>query len=217
MGRLVAWLVLASALQACAHATPPADPASDAPEARIAPAAGSYVDAPSYREALARWHGPEDVNAWIGGRFEYDMARALQLSETQRTKTRMPILAPDAFFGAPRGVCVDLARFGVETLRVLRPETKPRYVMIEFDPVSIAGNTLRRHWVVAFERDGAHYFFADSKRPGHLAGPYASTRAYLDEYAAYRGRRIVAFREVDTYEKKMRTPAAKQARGDGAD
>ena len=82
--------------------------------------------------------------------------------------------------------------------------------MIEFDPVSIAGNTLRRHWIVSFERDGRHYFVADSKRPGHIAGPYASSDEFIAEYARYRGRRIVSFVERDSYERTMRTLAVRQ-------
>jgi hypothetical protein len=121
------------------------------------------------------WRSAEDVNDWIGARFDYDMQRALRLSETQRNNAGpLPIPAPETFFGAPRGVCVDLSRFAVETLRTVDPASKPAYVMIEFAPVSVAGNTLRRHWLATFERDGRHYFFADSKRPGHMAGPYGS-------------------------------------------
>jgi hypothetical protein len=188
------------------------DPASDAPESRSAHG-GRYTQAASYAETLRLWRGADDVNAWIGARFEYDMSRALQLSETQRqTNGRMPIAAPEAFFAAPRGVCVDLSRFAVETLRAIAPEARAAYVMIEFDPVSISGNTLRRHWVASFERDGKRYFFADSKRPGHMAGPYGSTQEYVAEYAVYRGRRIVSFREVESFERKMRTQAAKQSR-----
>ena len=56
--------------------------------------------------------------------------------------------------------------------------------------------------------------FADSKRPGHLAGPYASTRAFLDDYTAYRGREIVSFRELPSYERTTRTLAAKRVRED---
>jgi len=188
------------------------DPASDAPESRSAHG-GRYTQAASYAETLRLWRSVDDVNAWIGARFEYDMSRALQLSETQRqTNGRMPIAAPEAFFAAPRGVCVDLSRFAVETLRAIAPEARAAYVMIEFDPVSISGNTLRRHWVASFEKDGKRYFFADSKRPGHIAGPYGSTQEYVAEYAAYRGRRIVSFREVESFERKMRTQAAKQSR-----
>jgi len=188
------------------------DPASDAPESRSAHG-GRYTQAASYAETLRLWRGADDVNAWIGVRFEYDMSRALQLSETQQqTSGRMPIVAPEAFFAAPRGVCVDLSRFAVETLRAIAPEARAAYVMIEFDPVSISGNTLRRHWVASFEKDGKRYFFADSKRPGHMAGPYETTQEFIAEYAAYRGRRIVSFREVESFERKMRTQAAKQSR-----
>ena len=189
-----------------------ADPASDAPESRSA-YGGRHTQAASYGETLQLWRAAEDVNAWIGARFEYDMSRAMQLSETQRQANgRMPILAPEAFFAAPRGVCVDLSRFAVETLRIIDPEARAGYVMIEFDPVSISGNTLRRHWVASFERDGKRYFFADSKRPGHMAGPYETTQEFIAEYARYRGRQIVSFREVESFERKVRTQAAKQSR-----
>ncbi|MFA5028933.1 MAG: transglutaminase-like domain-containing protein, partial [Candidatus Methylomirabilota bacterium] len=174
-----------------------------------------YGEASSYGEALKLWRNASDVNAWIGAKFQYNTARAMQLSETQRTLNgRMPILSPESFFSAPNGVCVDLARFAVETLRVVEPETNPRYVMIEFDPASIAGNTLRRHWVVSFRRGDEHYFFADSKRPGHMAGPYASTQEFIHEYARFRARRIVSFRELESYARRVRTPATKQSRED---
>jgi hypothetical protein len=81
--------------------------------------------------------------------------------------------------------------------------------MIEFDPIEIAGNTLRRHWLVSFKRDGKSYFFADSKRPGHIAGPYKDAREFIHEYAQYRGRKIVAFREVESYQKQRRTHGLK--------
>jgi len=201
-----------SALAACAALPPTADPASDAPEARVA--AGRPVkDAASYGEALSRWHDAGDVNAWIGARFSYDRPRALLLSETQRQRNgRMPIIDPEAFFATARGVCVDLSRFGVETLRAVDPGAKPAYLMIEFDPVSVGGNVLRRHWLVAFERDGQRYFFADSKRPGYIAGPYASTQEFIAEYARYRGRQIVSFRELQSYERKKRTLRTQRTR-----
>ncbi|HEY2977834.1 MAG TPA: transglutaminase-like domain-containing protein [Burkholderiaceae bacterium] len=205
---LAAGLVVAG----CAALASAADSASDAPEAS-AVAVAEFKDAPSYREALARWHDAQDINAWIGARFRYDLARAMLLSETQRQKNgRLPILAPEAFFAAPSGVCVDLSRFAVETLQVIDPTAKATYLMIEFDPVAIGGNMLRRHWVAAFEVDGQRYFFADSKRPGHIAGPYASTQEFIADYARYRGRRIVAFSETPSYEHKARALAVMQER-----
>ena len=199
---------------ACANAQPAADPASDAPEARPALAAGVKLPA-SYAEALGTWRSVEEVNAWIGARFEYDFNRAARLSETQRAMTgRVAIHSPEAFFGKPEGICVDLARFGVETLRAIAPAAKPRYLMIEFDPVVIKGNTLRRHWVVQVERDGGLYFFADSKRPGHVAGPYTSVEAYIAEYSRYRGRPIVAHRSLDSYERRLKARAEKTVRAE---
>lgn len=187
-----------------------ADPASDAPEAAYtgthrAPAAASYA------EALQRWRGADDVNAFIGERFAYDMPRALQLSESQRAQQPGPaILTPEAFFEQPRGVCVDLARFGVETLQQIAPQLHARYLMIEFDPVQIAGQTLRRHWLVQWRDGDRFWFFADSKRPGHIAGPYASAQAFIDDYAAWRGRRIVAFRELASYQRQRKRQALRQ-------
>jgi hypothetical protein len=129
----------------------------------------------------------------------------MRLSETQRTRTDgISILSPSAFFERRTGVCVDLARFGVETLMRIDPGSDPKYLMIEFDPIQIQGNTLRLHWLVRFTRDGRMYFFADSKRPGHMAGPYDDVRSFIEEYARYRGRQIVGFRELDSYQKQER-------------
>jgi len=63
---------------------------------------------------------------------------------------------------------------------------------------------LRLHWLVSFKRGGKTYFFADSNRPGHIAGPYKGTREFIQEYAQYRGRKILTFREVDSYQKRQR-------------
>lgn len=204
------------AMVACANAQTVADPASDAPESRPAIASGMKLPT-SYPEALRTWRNVEDVNAWIGARFEYDFHRAARLSETQRAqKGRVEIHRPEAFFAQPSGICVDLARFAVETLRAVAPETRPRYLMIEFDPVVIKGNTLRRHWVTQVERDGGLYFFADSKRPGHVSGPYASAEAYIQEYSRYRGRPIVSHRALESYERRMKARAEKTVRSEAA-
>lgn len=210
MSRLAALGVpLACALLAgCAAA--PRD-ASDAPQARFA--AADYTPPVSHAAALATWRRAEDVNAFIGARFEYDRERAMRLSETQRSKAgRVAIHEPAAFFADPRGVCVDLARFAVETMRSVEPGSQPRYVMIEFEPLSVGGNTWRLHWLAGFRRDGAYWFFADSKRPGHLAGPFDSVAAFIAAYEAYRGRNVVRWRELDSFERKVRQRASRQER-----
>jgi hypothetical protein len=201
-------LILAGAAMAGGPET--ADPALDAPEYRDSRSI-PYTGAPSYPEALQLWRTPEDVNAWIGARFEYSLPRAMLLSESQRTATgRLAVYPPQDFFCRPTGVCVDLARFAVETLKAIDPGTMPTYLMIEFAPVTIAGNTLRFHWLAAFKRDGRYYFFADSKRPGHMAGPYATVREFIEEYAGFRGREIVSYREADSYQRRQREPLQRQ-------
>jgi hypothetical protein len=50
-------------------------------------------------------------------------------------------------------------------------------------------------------------FAVDSARPDRIAGPYASVEAFLDEYARYRGRPILAHRELQSYERRVRTMA----------
>jgi hypothetical protein len=204
----------AFALIACAIVPPAGDPASDAPDSR--PPHLGAVDLPaSYAEALGNWRSPIEVNAWIGARFEYDHERALKLSESQRAPgPGVKIHQPEALFDRPAGVCVDLARFAVETLRAVAPAANAAYLMIEFDPVVISGNTLRRHWLVVFEHDGQLYFFADSKRPGHISGPYGTIQEFIDHYAPYRQRRIVSYRALQSYERRLKQQAPRAARDD---
>lgn len=206
-------VLLLALLAGCGSLPEQALSASDAPDGpRIVTA---FKDADSYAQALRAWRTPEDVNAWIGAKFRYDMSRAMELSETRRAKAgASSILPAHDFFAAPAGTCVDLSRFAVETLREIDPALKPGYLMIEFAPVSIQGNVLRLHWLAYFVRDGQHFFFADSKRPGHIAGPYASSEEFLQDYAAWRQRQVVAFRELDSFQRKQRTLAARQSRED---
>jgi hypothetical protein len=204
--------VLAAALALGATLAHADDPRSDAPVERV-PALEVTPAPPSYAAALAAWRSVDDVNAWIGERFAYDVARAARLSEAQRAVRPLPIHAPAAFYANPTGVCVDLARFGVETLRAIDPEANPIYVMIEFAPIEVDGAVLRRHWLAGFARGGARWFFADSKRPGHFAGPYATTAAFVADYARYRGRDVVAFRERDGFERAVRERAVRREKG----
>lgn len=209
-------LALPLAFSLTARGMPPAtaDQASDAPETR-AIAEHPVAGFDSYAEALAAWRAPDEVNAWIGARFEYDANRALALSEDRRAAhAAPPIHDPQAFFARPVGVCVDLARFAVETLERIAPDVKPRYLMIEFAAAAVPGHLLRRHWVAAYERDGGHYFFADSRRPGVIAGPYPSVDAFVADYARFRDREIVAFRELDTFRRQARIAAQRKRQAD---
>ena len=182
----------------------------DEPEfERDRPAHLKTVD--SYNQALDVWNKAEDINKWVAISFVYDKVRAIKLSSSQRTKNnKISIYRPSEFFEIKAGICVDLARFGVETLRIIDPGSDPKYLMLEFDPVQINGNTFRLHWFVSFKRDGMKYFFCDSKRPGFITGPYKDTQTFIDKYERYRGRKILGFRELASYQKQRKTKALKQ-------
>jgi hypothetical protein len=164
----------------------------------------------SYEHALQTWKSPEDINAWIASNFSYDMNRSIRLSETQvGQQGQSPIYTPSKLFSVKSGMCVDLSRFAVETLKIINTQYDPKYLMIEFYPLKIDGNILRRHWLVSFKRDGQTYFFADSNRPGLIVGPFNATEEFIREYERYRGRRIVAFREMESYRKGHRVRTLK--------
>src|SRR4030043_326336 len=119
-------------LTGCASPLRAGNPSSDEPEHRADPTL-PFKAAATYEQALQLWKTPEDINAWIAGNFSYDIARAIRLSETQRTKSEtISIYSPSEFFERKAGVCVDLPRFGVETLRRIVPGSDPKYLMIEF-------------------------------------------------------------------------------------
>jgi hypothetical protein len=179
----------------------------DAPDARATRVQRSTELPASYGEALARWKSVDEIAAFAAGAFVYDRARALLFAESgpaARPDARPALHAPEAFYAKAQGVCLDLARFGVETLNRIDPTLQARYLMIEFEPVVVDGATLRRHWLATFRRDGEWWFFADSRRPGHVAGPYATIDAFIADYARYRGRPIVAFGERESVARRVK-------------
>lgn len=203
---MLAFLALSICVYALYTWNPDPDELDDAEDSRVPIASVS-----SYETALEVWKSPEDINGWIVNNFSYDTDRALHLSETRRnTDESVSIYTPSQVFETKTGICVDLARFSVESLKKIDPNSDPKYLMIEFDPIQIRGNTFRLHWLVSFRRDGKAYFFADSKRPGHIAGPYNGAQAFVDQYEQYRNRKIVAFRELASYRKQRRTKAVKR-------
>jgi hypothetical protein len=161
-------------------------------------------------QALQTWRTPEDIAAWAGANFRFDAERALLFSATHRRVGPPPTVAdPEAFFDAPAGICLDLARFAVETLRHIDPSVQARYLMIEFEPVLVDGHLLRLHWIATFRRAGHAFFFADSDRPGHVAGPYARSQDFVADYEAFRGRKVLRHLELDSLQRPSPGAAAR--------
>ena len=177
----------------------------------IAATTSALAERLTYDQQRARWTSPEQIHAFIAVNFSYDRSRAIALSETQRAKGgAFQIYSPEQFFQRPSGICVDVARFAVETMRAMSPSLKARYLRIKFDPVKIQGNVLRMHWLASFERGGKHYFFADSYFPDRLAGPYESVDQFIKSYQDARGRQIASYAIVDTFLKQKRKLKAKR-------
>lgn len=152
MHKVLVWFAI-FIMTGYANVLPSAVPYSDLPEYIHDPNI-PFKTADSYEQALQIWKTPEDINAWIAANFSYDMARAMRFSETQRAKNEpFLIYQPAELFKTKAGVCIDLSRFGVETLRRIDPQSDPKYLMIEFNPIQIKGNTFRLHWLVSFKRD----------------------------------------------------------------
>ena len=186
----------------------------DAPDGSIKKDKG-YVEPASYQEALKSWKSVEEINRWIKNSFSYDREKALKISsEDNEQKPR--ILSPAEFYSKKSGICVDLARFGYEVTHELMPEVNSKYLMIEFEPLYEGKSVLRLHWLVIYEKDGHFYSFADSKRPGYISPAYKSLEALVEDYQKYRGRKILSFQALDTYQrprakklKQMKRQAAK--------
>jgi hypothetical protein len=164
----------------------------------------------SYADAVRHWRRAEDLSAWAARRFRFDAERVLLFSSTQRRVGPAPAVAePEQFFAEPAGICLDLARFAVETLRRIDPAAQARYLMVEFEPVVVDGHTLRLHWIASFRRDGQLFFFADSDRPGHIAGPYAGAQNFIADYEVFRGRPVVRHLELDSLQRLSPAAAAR--------
>lgn len=171
-----------------------------------------------YEQALSHWNSVEDINDWIKANFAYSMDKALNVADPANEKTRRSrILTPVEMFDRKEGICVDLSRFGYESLRRVSPELDPKYLMIEFEPIKRGQSVLRLHWMVIYKKADGYYTFADSNRPGIIAGPYANASSFLKEYETFRGRKVVNHKILDSYQKptkkrKMKQPRSKQDR-----
>ncbi len=161
----------------------------------------------SYQEALTIWKSVEDIHDWMGNNFTYDMERARLLSNNNKVRGMTSILSPEELYGIKKGVCLDISRFAYETTQTIQPSIDIWYLKIAFEPVIINGNKFVNHWLVAYKKDEEYYFFADSKRPEKIVGPYDTVEAFISEYEKFRKREIKSFSLRDSYKKsrKFRT------------
>jgi|SRR5688500_6612442 len=161
----------------------------------------------TYEEAiLTKWKTIKDINAWIAQHFNYDLDRALELADHSETREISNIYTPTQTFDAKKGICVDLARFAVETIQAVDPSINVKYLMIEFEPIRIGNRVLKRHWMVVYKENNQLYTMADTKYPGFIDGPYSDISEFVMEYQKIRKRKIKSYSMLDTYKKTLKSP-----------
>ncbi|MFT3825214.1 MAG: transglutaminase-like domain-containing protein [Chitinophagaceae bacterium] len=175
---------------------------SDAPDS-IARATASNAY-PTYTMALLRWKNVRDVNNWISANFRYSLPRAKQLAANSTNREQVAIYTPAELYAQKTGVCVDLSRFTVETLKTIDSSLQAQYLLIEFEPVTIDGSVLKNHWLTIYQTAEGYFIMADSKRPGYIAGPYKQPADFIAGYEAFRNRKIVSWKVLPSYQKKKK-------------
>lgn len=185
---------------------------SDAPDE--SPAISSGNDSISYEASLKRWKSVSDVNHWMENSFHYNIERAKQLADNSQERAKINIYSPAELYQIKSGVCIDLSRFAVETINIIDTSKHVQYLLIEFEPISLDGNILKNHWTAIYHDASGHYILADSKRPGHIAGPYQNVEDFISEYQIFRNRKILSWRVLDSYQKQKKKKTSQLTRPD---
>ena len=164
----------------------------------------------SYEAASKQWKTVAEVNQWIKENFRYSVERAKQLAENSAAREKTPIYTPTELYRLKKGVCIDLSRFAVETVNRMDTSKHVQYLMIEFEPILIDSSIIKKHWMAAYRDSSGYFLFADSKRPGHIAGPYTDIEDFIAEYQTFRDRKTVSWKLLPSYEKKKMKKMAQQ-------
>ena len=159
-------------------------------------------DSISYETVLTQWKTVANVNNWIKENFRYSFERAKQLAENSTTREQLHIYSPAELYQTKKGVCIDLARFAVETINMLDTSKHIQYLMIEFEPIIIDSSIIKKHWMAVYRDSSGYYFLADSKRPGFITAPYKTVDDFIADYQTYRGRKIISWKILMSFKKQ---------------
>lgn len=164
----------------------------------------------AYETALKQWKTIAEVNKWIKENFRYEIERAKQLAENSVEREKTGIYSPSEFYQIKKGVCLDLSRFAVETTNLIDTSKHVQYLMIEFEPIIIDSSIIKKHWMAIYEDALGYYIFADSKRPGHIGGPYKNVDDFMVDYQTFRDRKIISWKVLASYKKKKMEKMVRQ-------
>ncbi len=170
----------------------------------------AFSDSLDYHNTIKNWHSIEDVHQWIASNFSYDLDRAMLLANNKKTKTNLAIYNPEEFWKTKKGICVDVSRFAYESLKMIDSSAQVNYLKIEFEALNYNGSQFINHWLVSLKKPEGYYFFADSKRPKKLDGPYLQVKSFINKYEAFRQRKIKSYSLLDSYKKRLKAKVLKK-------
>lgn len=168
------------------------------------------TDPTNYTVGISGWSTIKDVHKWIKDNFEYDLDRAMLLANNKKSNSNTAIHTPNEFWTIKKGTCIDLSRFAYETTKLINNSIKINYLKIQFEPLNYNGSKFIYHWLISVEKEDQFFFFADSKRPHIIDGPYASVRDFINAYEKFRQRKIVSYKLLDSYQKSQKKKIMKR-------
>ena len=99
---------------------------------------------------------------------------------------------------------IELTPVRYKSLRAIELESAPKYGKITFAPTYVHSCLFQKHWLATFIRGGLHYFFADTKRPGLIAGPFKLPEHFVVEYEQFHQRQVLSFRLLSSHRRTLR-------------
>lgn len=172
----------------------------------------AIVETSNYFETVSHWSTFKDVYNWVKYNFCYDFARAQLLANNSNKKNKISIYSPEELWIKKKGICVDLSRFAYETIQLIDSSAISNYLKIEFEPLEINGSRFVNHWLILLKEKDEFYFFADSKRPDILDGPYESVQEFIKKYEKFRGRKINSYALLNSYKKTTKKKRSKTSK-----
>jgi hypothetical protein len=186
---------------------------SDAPNDLLVHQSNASEGISSYEASVKQWTTITDVNNWMKQNFHYEINRAKHLAENSSTREKTGIYSPAELYQIKKGVCIDLSRFAVETINIIDTSKHVQYLLIEFEPIMIDSSIIKKHWTAIYQDVLGYYIIADSKRPGHVAGPYQNVDDFISEYQTFRNRKILSWKILPSYEKRKKKKTLQQKQG----
>lgn len=165
-----------------------------------------------YNEALNKWKGAEDIVNWLSLNITYDVERSVyikkladkikllvvQNEETNKYNNEFFSYRAQDFLAYKKGVCLDVARFGVSSLNKIDPNLNARFLKIKHVGIKKDGIIRVSHVMAIYKKQDEFFIFADSKKMDRHSGPYKDIHTFITIYEKFLGQKIKSYKVIDT-------------------